>query len=78
MRENWLPVPEIATHLGVNLDTVYKWLVHRKMPEYKVGGFGNSWQMRWAPWVVAGKAGDPNRNVGFGVCECESAAWRKP
>jgi excisionase family DNA binding protein len=37
MRERWLPVAEIAAHLGVNPDTIWKWIDGRKMPAHKLG-----------------------------------------
>ena len=37
MQERWLSVQEIAAHLGVNRDTIYKWIERKKMPAHKVG-----------------------------------------
>jgi excisionase family DNA binding protein len=37
MQERWLSVEEIAAHLGVNRDIIYKWLIRKKMPSQKVG-----------------------------------------
>ena len=37
MAERWLSVVEIAEHLGVKKDTVYKWVARKKMPAHKVG-----------------------------------------
>jgi len=31
-QERWLSVDEIAAHMGVNPDTVYKWIKLRKLP----------------------------------------------
>jgi excisionase family DNA binding protein len=31
-QERWLSVEEIAAHLGVNPDTVYKWIERKKLP----------------------------------------------
>ena len=33
----WLSVEEIAEHLGVSKDTIYKWLEKDKIPAHKVG-----------------------------------------
>lgn len=35
MQERWLSVEEIAAPLGVNPDTIYKWLTRKKMPGHK-------------------------------------------
>jgi excisionase family DNA binding protein len=37
MAERWLPVEEIAAHLGVNRDTIYKWIERKRMPCHKAG-----------------------------------------
>ena len=37
MEERWLSVEEIATHLGISRDTVYKWIVRKRLPAHKVG-----------------------------------------
>jgi excisionase family DNA binding protein len=37
MQERWLSVGEIAAHLGVNPDTIYKWIDSKKMPAHKLG-----------------------------------------
>lgn len=58
MQERWLSVDEIAAHLGVNPDTVYKWIERKGMPAHKVGRL---WKFRVSEvdaWVVVGKAGE--------------------
>ena len=37
MGERWLSVDEIAAHLGVSRDTVYKWISRKKLPARKLG-----------------------------------------
>ena len=37
MPERWLSVDEIAAHLGVNPDTIYKWITRKSMPVHKNG-----------------------------------------
>jgi len=37
MEDRWLSVDEIADHLGIKRDTVYKWISERKMPGHKIG-----------------------------------------
>ncbi|PYJ81358.1 MAG: hypothetical protein DME22_21345 [Verrucomicrobia bacterium] len=32
MNEHWLSVEQIADHLGVNPDTIYKWINRKRMP----------------------------------------------
>jgi excisionase family DNA binding protein len=37
MDDRWLSVEEIAEYLGINRDTVCKWIERKKMPAHKVG-----------------------------------------
>lgn len=36
-QERWLFVEEIAVYLGVNRDTIYKWIDRKQMPAHKLG-----------------------------------------
>ena len=57
-RERWLSVEEIAAHLGVNRDTIYKWITRKQMPAHKLGRL---WKFRVSEindWVRTGKAGE--------------------
>jgi excisionase family DNA binding protein len=35
--ERWLSVEEIAKHLGVSKETIYRWVERQKIPAHKVG-----------------------------------------
>jgi len=37
LAERWLSVDEIAGHLGIKRDTVYKWISTKDMPAHRVG-----------------------------------------
>lgn len=37
MEARWLSVDEIADHLGIKRDAVYKWISERRMPGHKIG-----------------------------------------
>jgi excisionase family DNA binding protein len=56
MQERWLSVEEIATHLGLNRDTIYKWLVRKRMPAHKVGRLWKFFASEVDAWMKAGKA----------------------
>jgi len=56
MQERWLSVEEIAAHLGVNRDTIYKWLTRKKMPAHKVGRLWKFLASEVDAWVKGGKA----------------------
>ncbi len=36
-REPWVSVQEVATHLGIQRETVYVWIAQRGMPARKIG-----------------------------------------
>ena len=58
MQERWLSVDEIAEHLGVSKESIYRWLERRKMPAHKVG---RQWKFQVSEvdqWVKAGEAAE--------------------
>ena len=57
MANRWMSVSEIAVHLGVSRDTVYRWSEHRGMPAHKVGRLWKYNADEVDEWVRAGKAG---------------------
>jgi excisionase family DNA binding protein len=56
MAERWLSVEEIAAHLGVNRDTIYKWIDRKKMPAHKVGRLWKFLASEVDQWVKGGRA----------------------
>ncbi len=56
MQERWLPVNEIAAHLGVNSDTVYKWINRKNMPARKVGRLWKFLASEDDQWAKGGRA----------------------
>ena len=56
--ERWLSVDEIAAHLGVNPDTVYKWIERKKLPAHKAGRLWKFQVSEVNEWVRAGKVAD--------------------
>jgi excisionase family DNA binding protein len=54
--ERWLSVTEIAAHLGVNPDTIYKWIERKKLPAHKVGRLWKFLASEVDQWVKAGHA----------------------
>lgn len=54
--EKWLSVAEIAEHLGISKETVYRWLDKGKIPAHKVG---KQWKFKVSEvdsWVRDGGA----------------------
>lgn len=58
MQERWLSVGEIAAHLGVNPDTIYKWLTRKKMPGHKLGRLWKFLASEVDAWVKGGHAAE--------------------
>lgn len=56
MAERWLSVEEIAEHLGIKRDTVYKWVKNKNMPSHKVGRLLKFQAREVDDWVKSGQA----------------------
>jgi excisionase family DNA binding protein len=61
MEERWLSVDEIAAHLGVSRDTVYKWIARKQLPGHKVGKLWKFTTSEVDEWVRSGGAADVDR-----------------
>jgi excisionase family DNA binding protein len=58
MREQWLSVGQIAAHLGVNPDTIYKWITRKRMPAHKLGRLWKFLASEVDSWVKGGHAAE--------------------
>jgi len=59
--ERWLSVEEIAGHLGISKETVYRWLEKKKIPAHRVGKL---WKFRVSEidaWVIKGGAAEDSQ-----------------
>ena len=56
MADRWLSVEEIAEHLGIKKNTVYKWVRNRKMPAHRVGRLLKFQVREVDRWVREGRA----------------------
>jgi len=62
--EPWVAVEEVAKHLGVAKDSVYRWIESRGLPAHKIGRL---WKFRLSEidsWVEAGNAAEPPKDEG--------------
>jgi excisionase family DNA binding protein len=58
MAEPWSSVEEIAAHLGVARETVYRWIEQKGLPAHRIGKF---WKFKISEvdeWIRAGGAAD--------------------
>lgn len=54
LEERWLSVEEIAVHLGVSKESIYRWTERQKIPAHKVG---RQWKFKISEvdhWVRSG------------------------
>lgn len=56
--ESWLSVDEIAKHLGISKETVYRWLDRGKIPAHRVGKLWKFQISEVNEWVRQGGAQD--------------------
>lgn len=63
MGEPWSSVEQVAAHLGVVQDSIYRWIDVRGLPAHKVGRL---WKFKLSEvddWVRAGGAESGNKTV---------------
>lgn len=58
-KEPWVSLDDIAEHLGVSRDTVYRW-IDRGLPAHKLGRLWKFKVSEVDEWLRAGKAQDPH------------------
>lgn len=54
MPEPWVSVDDVAKHLGVTRDSIYRWIENRNLPAHKIGRL---WKFKLSAvddWVLAG------------------------
>ncbi|NUM58474.1 MAG: helix-turn-helix domain-containing protein [Bdellovibrionaceae bacterium] len=56
--EKWLSVEEIAQHLGISKETVYRWLEKEKIPAHRVGKLWKFKASEVDAWVQSGAASE--------------------
>lgn len=56
--EPWFSVEEIARHLGVSKETIYRWLERRTIPAYRMGKLWKFKPSEVDSWVIGGGAGE--------------------
>ena len=56
MPEPWVSVEDVARHLGVSRDTIYRWIEAQQLPAHKVGRFWKFKKDDVDAWVREGGA----------------------
>ena len=60
--EPWVSVDQIAEHLGVTRDSIYRWIDRKNLPAHRVGRLWKFKVTEVDEWVRAGGADDGNSN----------------
>jgi excisionase family DNA binding protein len=77
MTEPWTSVQDIARHLGVARDSVYRWIERRRLPAHRIG---RHWKFKVSEvdqWVRAGGASDQRHEGESGAEMAHSGNARK-
>lgn len=57
--ERWLSVEEIAKHMGVSKETIYRWLERDSIPAHRIGKLWKFKVLEVDAWVMSGAAKTP-------------------
>ncbi|WP_081074438.1 helix-turn-helix domain-containing protein [Burkholderia pseudomultivorans] len=60
--EPWVTAEQVAQHLGVVKDTIYRWREHKGLPAHKVGRLWKFQLSEVDEWVRAGGADEGTAN----------------
>lgn len=68
MTEPWLSVEQIAEHLGVTRDSIYRWIERKGLPAHRVGRLWKFKASEVDEWVRAGGSDEvESQSVGPGA-----------
>lgn len=56
--DRWLSVEEIATHLGVSKESIYRWVEKGSIPAHRVGKLWKFSSSEVDNWVMSGGASE--------------------
>lgn len=57
-KESWVSVDEVAKHLGIAKDTVYRWIESKSLPAHRVGRLWKFKLSQVDAWIEAGGAAE--------------------
>ncbi len=64
--EPWVTAEQVAQHLGVVKDTVYRWRERKCLPAHRIGRLWKFQLSEVDEWVRAGGAGEEHNESGTG------------
>jgi len=59
-KERWVTIDEVASHLGVTKDSIYRWVEKKRFPAHRVGRLFRFKLSEVDEWVRSGGAGETN------------------
>ncbi len=59
--DRWLSVEEIAIHLGVSKETIYRWLKRGRIPSHRIGKLWKFKPSEVDEWVMSGGSRDDSQ-----------------
>ena len=62
MKDRCLSIDEIVAYLGINLNTVYKWIGEKQMPRHRMSRLWKFRKEKVDEWVKSGSADDNRQN----------------
>lgn len=62
--ERWLSVDEIAEHLGISRESIYRWLEKGKIPAHRLGKLWKFKASEIDEWVRSGTSNERQREFG--------------
>ena len=61
--ERWVGVDDVAAHLAVNKDSIYRWINNKGLPVHKVGRLFRFKLSEVDEWVRTGGSSEEGRSV---------------
>ena len=61
VEERWVGVDDVAKHLGVNKDSVYRWIDKMGLPAHRIGRLYRFKLSEVDEWIRSGGATEPDR-----------------
>jgi len=60
IEERWVSVANVASHLDVNKDSIYRWINNKGLPVHRVGRLFRFKLSEVDEWVKSGGAAEPD------------------